>query len=585
MTKQLRISDSIALPLEAVTSTFGILAVRGAGKSNAGAVMAEEMFTAGLPFVAIDPVGSWPGLRSGSDGAPAGGLAIPIFGGRHGDVPLERGAGELVADLIAEQRLSCVLDLSEFASEGDKKAFLLAFARRLYQKNRDPLHLFLEEADDYIPQRPMRDEAQLLRAWENIVRRGRSRGLGCTLITQRSASLAKMVLTQVETLFVLRTTGPQDIAAIEAWVQYHQVGKEMLGTLAGLDDGEAWVWSPHFLGKTERFRFRRRRTFDTGATPKNVRGKEARKVATLADVDLDALKGSMAATIEKAKQDDPKELRKQLAAKDRRIADLERAKPAATKVERVEVPMFDQKAFDEMLSDLRNEFRGWADVSAKNLVGIANTYASKCLESNGARSGLGGTPRRIDIPRAEPQAAPANTPRRVSYSTASGSIVHRDPKPTNGEAHIGKGERAILTAIAQHRNGVTREQLTVLTGYKRSSRDTYLQRLTTAGLCEQHGDRIEATSAAVDVLGHGFEPLPTGRALLDYWLGRLTGGERKVLEAIAQSHPVPLHKTEIDESTGYKRSSRDTYLQRLSTRKLIRDDGPGSVGLSPELDT
>ncbi|HET7910018.1 MAG TPA: hypothetical protein VFL19_04870, partial [Nitrospira sp.] len=63
------------------------------------------------------------------------------------------------------------------------KYFLLKFAQRLYEKNEDPLHLFLEEADDYIPQKPMRDEAQLLRAWENIVRRGRARGLGMTIIT------------------------------------------------------------------------------------------------------------------------------------------------------------------------------------------------------------------------------------------------------------------------------------------------------------------------------------------------------------------------------------------------------------------
>jgi hypothetical protein len=32
-------------------------------------------------------------------------------------------------------------------------------------------------------------------------------------------------------------------------------------------------------------------------------------------------------------------------------------------------------------------------------------------------------------------------------------------------------------AVAQYPEGVTREQLSVLTGYKRSSRDTYVQRL------------------------------------------------------------------------------------------------------------
>ncbi len=226
----LKISKDLELPAEYVTSTGGLLAVRGAGKTNAARVIAEEMFGAGLPFVAIDPVGSWYGLRSSRDGKSAG-LPIPIFGGKHADVPLERGSGELLADLVVEKRLSCILDLSTFDSEADKKAFLLAFARRLYQKNEDPLHLFLEEADDYIPQKPMRDEAQLLRAWENIVRRGRARGLGMTLITQRSAAINKMVLTQVETLIALRTTSPQDRKAIEAWVQYNAASQEIIESL------------------------------------------------------------------------------------------------------------------------------------------------------------------------------------------------------------------------------------------------------------------------------------------------------------------------------------------------------------------
>src|SRR5207253_5831651 len=150
--RYLELGPGLQLPLDAVTTTFGILAIRGAGKSNLAAVMAEEMFAADLPFVVVDPVGSWFGLRSSADGKTPG-LPIAIFGGRHGDVPLDRSGGNLIADLVAERRLSCVLDLSEFGSEGDKKTFLLDFARRLYRKNEQPLHLFLEEADDFIPQR------------------------------------------------------------------------------------------------------------------------------------------------------------------------------------------------------------------------------------------------------------------------------------------------------------------------------------------------------------------------------------------------------------------------------------------------
>ena len=77
---KLRLAPDLALPLEAVTETFGILAARGAGKSNTAAVMAEEMFTAKLPFVVVDPVRAWWGLRSSRDGTGPG-LPMPQKGG------------------------------------------------------------------------------------------------------------------------------------------------------------------------------------------------------------------------------------------------------------------------------------------------------------------------------------------------------------------------------------------------------------------------------------------------------------------------------------------------------------------------
>src|SRR5690349_6275174 len=149
MTAELRIAPTLALPIDAVTETFGILAKKGAGKSNAAVVMAEEMFDAGVPWVAIDPKGDWWGMRSSADGTKPG-IPLVVFGGRHGDVPLEPTAGALIADLVLEQRLTCVLDVSEF-SKADVTRFLIAFADRLYrQAEADPLHLFLEEAHEYL---------------------------------------------------------------------------------------------------------------------------------------------------------------------------------------------------------------------------------------------------------------------------------------------------------------------------------------------------------------------------------------------------------------------------------------------------
>jgi hypothetical protein len=194
--------------------------------------MAEQMHDAGLPWVAIDPKGDWWGIRSSGDGKGPG-LPVLVLGGQHGDVPLEPTAGRLVADLIVEQRLTAVVDVS-LMSKADMRRFLADFAERLYQRNTEPLHVFAEEAHEYIPQRVTAGDARMVGAWEKLVKWGRTHGLGVTLITQRSASLNKDVLTQVETLIALRTTGPQDQAAVRPWVDEHDSGAAMMAELRKL---------------------------------------------------------------------------------------------------------------------------------------------------------------------------------------------------------------------------------------------------------------------------------------------------------------------------------------------------------------
>lgn len=86
----LDIAPNCSLPDSIVTETVAMLAKRGMGKSNAAVVLAEEMTANGFHWVAIDPKGDWYGIRSSSDGQGPG-LAVPIFGGRHADMPLEAG--------------------------------------------------------------------------------------------------------------------------------------------------------------------------------------------------------------------------------------------------------------------------------------------------------------------------------------------------------------------------------------------------------------------------------------------------------------------------------------------------------------
>ena len=349
MTRRLRISKEVSLPDDVVTKSVAILAQRRKGKTYTASVLAEEMVSAKLPFVALDPTGAWWGLRASADGEGPG-LPVVILGGQHGDLPLERTAGRFIADLVLDHPGWYVVDFSSFESGAAERQFATDFAERLYRRKGQPdmdfpLHLFVDEADKFVPQRPgggrgesRETDQRLLGAFEAIVRRGGLRGLGTTLISQRAAVVNKNVLEQIDLLIVLRVVGPNDRRAIEDYLKADaddEQRKVLMGSLGSLDIGEAWLWEPGGDPPLfNRVRIRERRTFNSSATPKP--GQKRVEPHRFADVDLAAIKEQMADSIERATRDDPKVLH-------RRIAELERqlktqATPAS--VERVvEVPV------------------------------------------------------------------------------------------------------------------------------------------------------------------------------------------------------------------------------------------------------
>ncbi len=328
---KLRISDDLALPLDAVTQTIGILAKRRAGKSYLARRLAEQIHGAGAQVVIVDPKGDWWGIRSAADGK-APGLPIVIIGGERGDVKLEPGGGEVVAKLVVEERVSALLDLS-LLRKHEAATFMADFLESLYrlkahEKNRTTVMLIIDEADAVAPQNVKSygvkggNVERMLGAAEDIVRRGGQRGIGCTLVTQRSAVLNKNVLTQVQILIALRTIAPQDLKAMDEWINVHgtpEQRKTLMESLPSLPVGDAWVWSPGWptdAGIFTRIHAAPISTFDSGNTPKHQERRVEPKA--VAEIDLEAVSRQMAATIERAKADDPRELRK-------RIADLERA--------------------------------------------------------------------------------------------------------------------------------------------------------------------------------------------------------------------------------------------------------------------
>lgn len=535
------------LPTLAV-SRNAILAKTGAGKSNTAAVLAEAMFHAGIPWVAIDPKGDWWGVRAGRDGATAGGLPIPIFGGEHGDVPLEPTGGQVIANLVAAEGLTCVVDVSEFATRQQMFRFLREFADALLRRNREVVHVFAEEADDYIPQRTT-DKGELpgcLGAWQRLAKKGRNKGIGLTLVSQRSAAVNKDALNMIDTLFAMRVTAPLDRKAIAEWFAGHGVDTTAvdLGLLPSLPTGEALVWSPEALDIEARVRFPLCATFDSRATPKVG---EARRSVTLADVDLDAIKDEMAATIERAKADDPSWLKARIRELERDLVDAAvlvealRAENGAPP-EVVEAPFVPQAVLDH-LNVVRTTSEQVAAVSAALLSAVSCAVDAASEVAGDSRSQHAPRPEVASVPAPPSSRAPAT---RARSDSTAGTVY--GPESLAG---LDQAARKVLSVLYTNGPTLDRGQIALLTGYSKraSTVGNALAKLRAAGFV----DGWTITDAGAQAIAGHAERLPTGPALLTYWLHHpsLDEAARRILRIMVDEETRVWTKADLAAAAGY----------------------------------
>lgn len=588
---ELVISRDLRLPIDFATKTVAILAQRRKGKTYTASVIAEEMVACRQPFVALDPTGAWWGLRASADGQRDG-LPVVILGGQHADLPLERTGGRLVADLVVEEPGYYVIDFSLFESGEAERQFAVDFAERLYrakgQPGRDfPLHLFIDEADRFVPQQLRKGSnetsARLLGAFEAIVRRGGLRGLGTTLISQRPAVVNKNVLEMIDVLIALRTVGPNDRKAVDEYVKAHgsdEERRDLLGSLASLAIGEAWIWEPGAEPPLfQRIRVRARNTFNSSATPKPGEKRRA-EPKRLAPVDLEKYRSRMAATIERAQADDPKALRAKIREQDFLISRLNREaetrRDAAPSVSDEQIEAISERAradaqreADRAVDEIRGEVREVAQ--AVRLAADALTPIMARLDEL-----LEEAPIVVQAPRvARPNGpAPSRTvsPRR-SPAPARAAHVAQDTE-------IGGGCLRMLVALASRAPaGFSEPQWATLSKLKRTGGtwSTYKSRLRTTGYVEQIGDLWYATEVGIAAAGELPPVAESPDEILEMWKSNLGGGPARMLEALAAAEPAGLTRDELAEQVDITRSGGTfgTYLSRLRSNGLI--DQPGET--------
>ncbi len=615
--KKLRISADLSLPLDVVTTTIAVLGIRNSGKTNTCVVLTEELFDAGQQVVIIDPTDVWWGLKSSKDGKHEG-YPVVVFGGRHGDVPLNASDGATVADFIVEERLPAILSLRHFESIADQRRFVTEFARRIYhrkgEEGRDtPMLLVIDEAHLFVPQRVNAAEAPMVGAVQKLVRQGRSSGIGVAIIDQRPASVNKDVLTQIELLVAHRTTSPQDSRALEDWIEQNDIDNqraEFLKKLPELDRGVAWCWSPGWLHLFQLITVRERRTFDSSATPKA--GEKRITPTTLAHVDLDALKQRMAQAIEKAQADDPKVLKARIAELEHANARGARATAAPSAPppppEKIEVPVITQEDLHEIEQLVSTITEGRSDLAQLNLtleelsekiedkisgVDASVKSAITCLDALRERAIFF---RNIEPKERERARAAKAAKQKAAPPKKTNGVVHHDreddalePEQPRGpsvsnDASTGLKEvdRKILQALAQHKT-LTRRQLAILTGYSYTS-GAFAQSIAdmrAAGYIGGGKGFMEITPAGLKAAGR-IEKLPTGKKLFEWWVAHRPKTDADILLALKEANR-PLSRQELADAA-VKSSTSGAYAQSLADLKklclMVKE--PKGYTLAPE---
>jgi G:T/U-mismatch repair DNA glycosylase len=591
-TSKLHISDDLSLPTDAITQTFAILAKRGVGKTHAGSVMAEEMLKLGQPIVVYDPTGAWYGLKSSKDGKRPG-FPVVIFGGEHADVPLEETAGATVAQAIVEQ-----------AHPGDPRL------RTDAQGRPHPLHDRLLR--DALPQEP-RGAALLRRrgADHRAAAQGHARGRpaarrdgGHRPARAGGAGSADDHLSAAgggehEPAVGLRgdrrhadrrAARPQGVSE---WVDAHGDDESK----AQGDDGQPLVAQARrgvgvvaeLAGHVQADHVPRPRDVRFERHPR--RRPADRRPKVVAEVDLDALGEQIRATVEKAKADDPKELRKTIQQLRAELTKAQQAKPApapAAKEKRVEIPVLKdgQLARLEKLAERLDKSLVSCDARIES-VQKASESLRKSMEApwhqaNKTRDDLreGIAKLRGAIATAKGQTTqPAMSPARPLAREIMRNPIQPPPRrvsppPTPARETNGDPSRKILHALAWWAAiGVaepTTAQVGAVAGYAIGGTfSTYLGRLSMGGYIDRASGSIRLTDK-----GHIASPEVDAPMTLD----ELHSGNHRhagrpqttIIRALLAHGGEAITTEQLGQESGYAIGGTfSTYLGRLSSRGLI----------------
>jgi hypothetical protein len=248
--------DGMSLPVvELLTGRGFVTGKSGSGKSNTASVICEELLNLNLPLLIVDTDGEYYGLKERYE-------VLHVGADAQCDVEVGPDQAEAIARLALEEHVPVVLDVSGYISGDEGRQLIQDVVRELFvreKRAKQPFLLLVEEVHEYLPESGGSDELSELLV--QVAKRGRKRGLGLCGISQRPAAVDKDFITQCDWLCWHRLTWENDTKVVSRFLD-----SDWADQVEDLDNGQA-VLVTDWDEQVRLAQFRRKDTFDAGATP------------------------------------------------------------------------------------------------------------------------------------------------------------------------------------------------------------------------------------------------------------------------------------------------------------------------------
>jgi len=197
-----------------------VVGTSGSGKSYAVGVICEELCKNNVPFAVIDIEGEYSGLKERFE-------AFWVGDDEKCDLNWDTVDLHELAK-IAPDSPPLILDVSETKDARQRIDQLLRGIYEEVSKRRTPYLLILEEADRFAPQ--VGEKLQII---DEVARRGRKRGLGLMLCTQRPAEVDKSVLSQCANQLIGKLIIRNDLQSVSQFFPSRGLPKELTSLQTG----------------------------------------------------------------------------------------------------------------------------------------------------------------------------------------------------------------------------------------------------------------------------------------------------------------------------------------------------------------